>query len=127
MVPYSTVLAKEVADTNFVKIAHTHPLAASVDGTLFVESLDIGVLCSCPGGSLLCCAGCQGGLVKVFCLSVSLCWGSEFTVTSTLATEFRPTNNPSGAHTHLSLALHLITAASLSLYPTSLQMRSQSC
>ena len=115
VVPYSTVLAEEVADTNFVKIARIHPLAASVDGTLFVESLDIVCTCSCPDGSLLCCAGCQGGLVKVFCLSVSLCWGSEFTVTSTLATEFRPTNNPSGAHslTHTHTHTHTLTHTSL--------------
>ena len=61
MVPYSIVLTEEVTDTNFVKIAHTHPPAASVDGTLFVESLDIvctlflprwvsAVLCWLPGG-----------------------------------------------------------------------------
>jgi len=45
--------------------------------------------------------------VKVFCLSVSLCWGSEFTVTSTLATEFRPTNNPSDEITELLMQPHL--------------------
>ena len=34
--------------------------------------------------------------MKLFSLSIAFCWGSELTVTSTPATEFRPTSNPSG-------------------------------
>ena len=49
-----------------------------------------------PGGSVLCSVGCENGQVKVFPLSLTLSPSSEFSVTTMLATEFHPTNNPSG-------------------------------
>ena len=53
-----------------------------------------------PGGSVLCSMGCENGQVKVFSLSLTLSPSSGFSVTTMLATEFHPTNNPSGIPRH---------------------------
>ena len=64
-------------------------------------------------GSVLCAVGYEDGQVRVYALSLSLSWGSEFTLASILATEVPRTSTYPGM-LHLSLSLSLPPSPSLS-------------
>ena len=54
---------------------------------------------SLPDGSVLCAVGYEDGQVRVYSVSLSLSWGSEFTLASSLATEVPRTSNFPGTRT----------------------------
>lgn len=54
------------------------------------------VPCMHTAGSILCAVGLERGQVKVFSLTVSLCWSNEFTLSVLLATELHQMSSVSG-------------------------------
>lgn len=59
-----------------------------------------------PNGTVLCVVGCEGGQVRVFTLSVTLCQGSGFTVTASFADSFTPTTSQAAEITDLLMLPH---------------------
>jgi hypothetical protein len=56
-----------------------------------------------PNGSVLCAVGYEDGQVRVYSVSLSLSWGSEFTLASSLATEVPRTSSFPDTITHLAV------------------------
>ena len=57
-------------------------------------------MCVCSDGSVLCAVGYEDGQVRVYSLSISLSWGSEFKLSSSLATGVPRTSTYSGIAIH---------------------------
>ena len=77
-------------------LTHDHSLTQSLTNSPSLPSS----LPPSPDGSVLCAVGYEDGQVWVYSLSLSLSWGSEFMLSSILATGIPRTSAYPGTHTH---------------------------